>query len=193
MRFRETRLPGVYIIQPEHIADARGSFARTFCAAEFTRHGLHPGYVQCNTSFNLRRGILRGLHYQADPHWEVKLVRCTRGAVYDVVADLRPDSPAFLQWVGIELTADAGTAVYVPKGCVHGYQCLADGSEVFYQMSEPFRPEASRGIRWNDPAIGVSWPIPEPFISERDRNFPLVDVAETLRSGWIMYRPEESK
>jgi len=166
---------GAYLIEPEPIADERGLFARTFCAEEFARRGLDARVSQCNTSANRRAGTLRGMHYQAAPHGEAKLVRCTRGAIFDVAVDLRPSSSTYLRWAGAELTADNRQAFFIPAGCAHGFQTLADDSEVLYQMSTPFVPGAGRGVRWNDPAFGITWPEPPPLgrtISERDRVYP---------------------
>jgi len=166
---------GAYLIEPEPIADERGLFARTFCAEEFARRGLDARVSQCNTSANRRAGTLRGMHYQAAPHGEAKLVRCTRGAIFDVAVDLRPSSSTYLRWAAAELTADNRQAFFIPAGCAHGFQTLADDSEVLYQMSTPFVPGAGRGVRWNDPAFGITWPEPPPLgrtISERDRVYP---------------------
>ena len=166
---------GAYLIEPEPIADERGLFARTFCAEEFARRGLDARVSQCNTSANRRAGTLRGMHYQAAPHGEAKLVRCTRGAIFDVAVDLRPSSSTYLRWAAAELTADNRQAFFIPAGCAHGFQTLADDSEVLYQMSTPYVPGAGRGVRWNDPAFGITWPEPPPLgrtISERDRVYP---------------------
>jgi dTDP-4-dehydrorhamnose 3,5-epimerase len=162
-------LPGVRIVEPERIADERGFFARTYDAAE-----LGP-VVQMSTSFNARAGTLRGLHFQADPHAEDKLVRCTRGAIFDVAVDLRPGSPTRLRWIGVELGEDDGRALLVPKGYAHGFQTLRDATEVLYAMSTPFVPGAARGVRWDDPAIGIDWPAPpggRRTMSERDATYP---------------------
>lgn len=172
MIFRETPLAGAFVIELERIEDERGWFARTFAAAEFEEHGLEAVVVQCNLSFNARRGTLRGMHYQAEPYGECKLVRCTRGLLYDVVVDLRPDSPTFRRWHGVELRAESGLMLYLPKGLAHGFQTLADGTEVFYQMSERHVPSHARGVRWDDPAFAIEWPEDERIISERDRTFP---------------------
>jgi dTDP-4-dehydrorhamnose 3,5-epimerase len=164
-------IAGVYLVEPERHCDERGFFARTWCREEFARAGLNADWVQCNVSFNSKRGTLRGLHYQAAPHEEVKLVRCTQGAIYDVVVDLRPGSPTFRQSFGVELTAANHLAVYIPAGCAHGFQTLADGSEVFYQMGAPFEAAAARGVRWNDPAFAIAWPMSPTVISERDQAY----------------------
>jgi dTDP-4-dehydrorhamnose 3,5-epimerase len=170
--FVETKLKGVYIIEVEKMEDERGFFARTFCQDEFEAHGLNPRAAQCSTSFNKRKGTLRGLHYQVAPYGEVKMVRCTAGAIYDVVVDLRPDSPTYKQWMAVELSEDNRRALYIPTGCAHGFQTLEDNSEVFYQMSEIYHPECARGLRWNDPAIGIEWPSDTRTISKRDSLYP---------------------
>jgi dTDP-4-dehydrorhamnose 3,5-epimerase len=174
MRFTETPLPGVWLIEPEPIADERGSFARIYDAAEFAAHGIDPAVVQSSVSFNKRRDTLRGMHYQAAPHGEPKLVRCVRGSVYDVALDLRPGSPAYCAWYAAELDPDGGGMLFMPTGVAHGFQTLADGSEVLYQMGYEYAPEAARGVRWDDPAFGIQWPEPadERTISERDRTYP---------------------
>ena len=172
MIFTETRLKGVFIVEMEKLEDERGFFARTFCQKEFKAHGLTPKVVQCNISFNKRRGTLRGMHYQVAPHEEAKLVRCTRGAIYDVVIDLNPQSPTFKQWIGAELTEENRRLFYVPRGFAHGFQTLEDSTEVFYQMSEFYHPECVRGVRWNDAAVGIDWPHCERIISARDQQYP---------------------
>ena len=172
MKFTETALPGAYILEIELLRDERGFFARTWCREEFQAIGLSTVVQQNSISFNQKRGTLRGMHYQAPPKEEVKLVRCTRGAIYDVILDLRTDSSTFCRWCALELTADNGKMVYVPAGFAHGFQTLADESEVSYQISEAFRPELARGVRWNDPAFQIEWPIPDPILSVRDRGFP---------------------
>jgi dTDP-4-dehydrorhamnose 3,5-epimerase len=173
MRFLPTKLAGAYVIEPEPREDERGLFARTYCRDEFAALGLNVAWVQCNVSFNRRQGTLRGMHWQDEPHAEVKLVRCTRGAAFDVIADLRPTSPTYRQWVGVELTADDRRAVYVPAGFAHGFQTLTDGTELFYQMSEFYHPDLARGARWDDPALGIEWPpTARRIIAERDLSFP---------------------
>lgn len=172
MRFTETKVAGAFLIEPEPVADERGFFARTWCQDEFTDHGLRGNLAQCSVSFSHRRGTLRGLHYQAAPHQEVKLVRCTRGAIWDVAVDLRPDSPTFRGWVGVELSADNRAALYIPEGCAHGQLTLTDDAEVFYQMSVRFEPSAARGVRWDDPAFGIAWPESVAVINDRDRTYP---------------------
>jgi dTDP-4-dehydrorhamnose 3,5-epimerase len=172
MIFLETKLPGVYEIQVERKADERGFFARTWCQEEFASHGLNPGLVQCSVSFNARKGTLRGMHYQAAPFPETKVVRCTQGSLFDVVVDLRPQSPTFRQWVGVTLTPAKRNMMYVPENCAHGFITLEDETEIFYQISEFFKPELSRGVRWNDPAFKIDWPEPVTMIAERDRTYP---------------------
>lgn len=172
MIFTPTPLAGAYIIELQLHGDERGHFARTFCRNEFEAHGLNPCVAQCNISFNRKRGILRGMHYQAPPFWEVKLVRCTRGSIYDVIIDLRPDSPTFKQHFGAELSAANHRQMYVPEGFAHGFQTLEDESEVFYQMSQFYKADSGRGVRWNDAAFGIQWPVADPIMIERDRNYP---------------------
>jgi dTDP-4-dehydrorhamnose 3,5-epimerase len=172
MTFQQTKLNGAFEIHLEPKADERGFFARTWCQREFEAHGLDPRLVQCSVSFNGRKGTLRGMHYQAPPNAEAKLVRCARGAIYDVVLDLRPESCSYKKWIAVVLTAEKRNMVYVPKGCAHGFLTLADDSEVFYQMSEFYSPEAGRGVRWNDPAFQIAWPDAVQVISERDRTYP---------------------
>jgi dTDP-4-dehydrorhamnose 3,5-epimerase len=172
MKFSETKISGAYLIEIEPNTDERGFFARTFCSEEFSRHGLVSELNQCNVSYNPKQGTLRGLHYQQLPYGEVKVVRCTKGAIYDVIIDLRPDSPSFKQWVGLELTADNHRMFYIPIGCAHGLQTLVDDTEVFYQMSSGYQPTAARGVRWNDPAFGIEWLLPISMIHQRDRDCP---------------------
>ncbi len=172
MRFTETPLAGAWVIDPDRHEDERGFFARTHDRAEFEARGMDLVVVQCNTSFNARAGVLRGMHFQAEPHGEVKLVRCTRGAVFDVVVDLRPDSPTHRRWFSAELAAANGRALYVPAGLAHGFQTLQDASEVLYMMGHEYVPEAARGVRWNDPAIAIDWPpVEERIISDRDASY----------------------
>ncbi len=172
MIFTQLSLPGAYVIELEPKADARGFFARTFCEKEFERHGLRTRFVQCNCSWNDQPGTLRGMHFQRAPHAEAKLIRCTQGRILDVLIDLRPDSPTFTRWEGIELTSENRRMVYVPEGFAHGYQTLTPGAEVFYMASEPYSPGAEGGVRWNDPAFGIQWPLPDPTLSDKDRNHP---------------------
>ena len=154
--------------------DARGYFARSFCVDEFRAHGLDPAIAQCNISFNRSAGTLRGLHYQSSPHEEAKLVRCTHGAIFDVVVDLRPESASYLHWYGVELTNENYRMLFIPKGFAHGYQTLTDNSEVFYQMSTFYNAQNARGVRWDDPGIGINWPLPNPILSEKDRRYQLI-------------------
>jgi dTDP-4-dehydrorhamnose 3,5-epimerase len=172
MIFSETPVKGVFLIDLEPIADERGFFARSWCQQEFATHGLSTQVVQCNVSYNRFRHTLRGLHYQVVPHQEAKLVRCVRGALYDVVLDLRPGSSTYLQHVGVELSADNRQAIHVPEGCAHGFLTLTDDTEVLYQMSAAYEAGAARGIRWDDPAFGIRWPAPVVIISQRDRSYP---------------------
>lgn len=171
MKFVATELAGAYLIELERLEDERGFFARTFCRDEFAAHGLRSSFVQCNVSFNARKGTVRGMHFQEKPHEEAKLVRCTRGAIYDVIVDIRKGSPTYKLWTAVELTADNGRMLYVPEGLAHGFQTLEDNSEVFYQMSEMHHPESARGLRWNDPAFAIRWPLASPILSERDARF----------------------
>jgi dTDP-4-dehydrorhamnose 3,5-epimerase len=170
MMFRQTALAGVLVIEPERQCDARGHFSRTFCRKEFAAHGLLADFVQTSASVNKRRGTLRGLHYQAAPSAETKLVRVVRGAAFDVAADLRPGSGTYRRWVGAELSAENGLMLYIPPGCAHGYQTLADDTELLYQIAPYHDPAAQRGVRWDDPALNIAWPIPHPILSERDRS-----------------------
>ena len=171
MKFIPTSLAGAHVIEPERLEDERGYFARTFCRDEFLAHGLNPDLVQCNVSFNAKKGTLRGMHYQTKPHEEAKLVRCTRGSIFDVIIDIRTNSPTIGKWFAVELSAANGLMLYIPEGFAHGFQTQEDGSEVFYQMSERYFPELARGIHWHDPAIGIHWPLPNPVVSQRDAGF----------------------
>jgi len=172
MKFLALPLKGAFLLEIEPRVDERGLFARTYCEDEFKAHGLPSSFVQCNTSFNASRGILRGLHFQAEPRPEAKLVRCTRGAIFDVIVDLRLDSPTYAKWYGADLTADNRKALFIPVGFAHGFQTLEDNSEVFYQMSEFYDGNLARGVRWNDPSLGISWPILPPTMSDRDARYP---------------------
>jgi len=172
MIFRETAIAGAWVIEPDRIEDERGFFARTWDTAEFDEHGLNPALVQCSISFNRARGTLRGLHYQAAPYEEAKLVRCTAGAVFDVVVDLRAGSPSFKGWFGVDLTAANLHALYIPEGCAHGFLTYQNDSEVHYQISQFYRPEAGRGVRWDDPAFAIDWPGEALVMNERDRSYP---------------------
>jgi dTDP-4-dehydrorhamnose 3,5-epimerase len=171
MIFTETKIKGVYLIEPELLNDERGFFSRTFCKDEFQKHGLETDIVQCNISYNKKKGTLRGMHYQVPPFEEVKIVSCTKGSIYDVVVDLRRDSPTYLHWHAEELSADSYRMLYIPKGCAHGFQTLKDNCVVYYQMSEYYHPECARGVRWNDPALGIVWSVPAGIISEKDKMY----------------------
>jgi dTDP-4-dehydrorhamnose 3,5-epimerase len=172
MIFLETKLKGAYIIEPEKLLDERGFFARSFCVTEFEKHGLNPRLVQCNISFNLQKLTLRGMHYQKAPCAEAKLVRCTRGAIHDVIVDLRPDSTTFKAHLAIRLDEFNRTMLYIPESFAHGFLTLEDNSEIFYQMSEFYSPQHAAGFRWNDPCFGIQWPLEVAVISERDRTYP---------------------
>ena len=172
MIFTETALQGACLIDLERAEDDRGFFARSWCANEFAQHGLETQLVQCNISFNRRKGTLRGMHFQVEPHAEAKVVRCTMGAIYDVILDLRPASPTYKGWIGVELSVENRRALYVPRGFAHGFQTLVDDTEVFYQMSEFFHPESARGVRWDDPCFQIEWPDNQPIVSPRDQAFP---------------------
>ena len=174
MKFSPTTLAGAWIVDPAPIEDERGFFARSFCQEEFRDHGLDHTVAQCNVSFNRKRGTLRGLHFQTPPHEEAKLVRCTRGAIWDVIVDIRADSPTRYRWFAAELNAENRRALHVPRGFAHGFQTLADDSEVLYQMSEFYHPESAHGLRWDDPALAIKWPIADPVVSERDKSYPLL-------------------
>jgi dTDP-4-dehydrorhamnose 3,5-epimerase len=179
MIFRETDLDGVVVIDLEKIEDERGYFARTWCWKEFFDAGLETTFVQCSVSHNRLRGTLRGMHFQVAPSAEGKLIRCTRGRVFDVAVDVRPGSPTRGNWVSVELSADTGRMIYISEGFAHGFQTLEDGSELFYQMTAAYDAKAARGLRWDDPALAIAWPIPEPTVlSARDRTLPrLAEVA----------------
>lgn len=173
MIFKETNLKGAFVIELEKRADERGFFARAWCKREFEARGLEINLVQSNLSFSKKAGTLRGMHYQAAPFEETKLVRCIRGAIYDVIIDLRPDSPTYKQWLAVELTEDNYRMLYVPKGFAHGFQTLVDNVEVFYHVTQFYTAEAERGVRWDDPLFGIKWPeIKKRIISEKDRNWP---------------------
>jgi dTDP-4-dehydrorhamnose 3,5-epimerase len=169
MKFIASTLEGAFIIEPERLEDERGFFARTFCVKEYADCGLKTQFVQCSVSFNKKKGTVRGMHYQVAPHEEAKLVRCTMGAIYDVIIDLRRDSDTFKRWVAMELTAENRKMLYIPEGFAHGFQTLEDNTEVFYQISESYHPESARGVRWDDAEFCISWPIPVKVISEQDQ------------------------
>ena len=174
MRIIETKLPGVYVIELERLEDSRGFFARSFCARDFAQHGLHAEFVQCNVSYNSRRGIVRGMHFQRPPASETKLVRCTRGTIYDVVVDLREDSATFRRHLAVTLSAEERNALYIPERFAHGFQTLEDDTEVFYQMGNYYSPGAATGLRFDDPKLGIEWPLPASSISEKDLAWPLL-------------------
>jgi dTDP-4-dehydrorhamnose 3,5-epimerase len=172
MIFTETRLKGAYSVDIERREDQRGFFARGWCAEEFEAHDLNPRMVQSNIGFSIKKGTLRGMHYQVQPEAEAKLVRCTTGAIYDVIVDLRPDSPTHKQWIGVELTADNRRMLYIPEGFAHGYQTLADDTEMYYQTSQFYAPASARGVRYDDPAFGIVWPLQVALISNADQAWP---------------------
>jgi dTDP-4-dehydrorhamnose 3,5-epimerase len=172
MIFKELQLKGVFTVDLEPKEDNRGFYARAWCRDEFGQHGLVTDFAQINISYTHKKGTVRGLHYQVPPHGEVKLVRCVRGAIFDVVVDMRPDSPTYRQWLGIELSADNRRALYVPENFAHGFASLTDDCELIYSISSSYHPEAERGIRYNDPAIGIEWPVDIEIMSDKDRNMP---------------------
>ncbi len=172
MKFTETKIKGAFVIEPERLEDERGFFARVWDRQEFKAHGLSADLAQCSISFNSKKGTLRGMHFQAMPHAENKLVRCTLGALFDVILDLRPESPAFKEWFSVELTADNRKMLYIPEGVAHGFQALSDNTEVFYQISESHHPEQARGVKWDDPAFKIKWPLPVSVISAKDSTYP---------------------
>ena len=172
MKFTETKIKGAFVIEPERLEDERGFFARVWDAEEFKARGLSPQLAQCSISFNRKKGTLRGMHYQAAPCAENKVVRCTLGALHDVILDLRPESPTFRGWLSMELTADNRKMLYVPEGIAHGFQTLSDNTEAFYQISELHHPELARGVRWDDPVFKIKWPLPVTEISAKDSNCP---------------------
>jgi dTDP-4-dehydrorhamnose 3,5-epimerase len=176
VRISETSLAGAFLVEAETHADERGFFARTYCREEFAALGIATRFDQCSISYNARRGTLRGLHWQADPHGEEKLVRCTSGAIFDVIVDLRPESPTLRRWFGLELDAMNRRALYIPKGCAHGFISLSDASEVLYMISAAYEPAAARGLRWNDPALEIVWPIAPTVICARDAGYALLDA-----------------
>ena len=180
MIFTETKIKGAYIIDIKRIEDERGFFGRAFCQHEMKEHGLNATVAQANLSSNKKRGTLRGLHYQQAPHEESKLVRCTRGSLFDVLVDLRKDSSTYCQWLGVELTADSFRMLYVPEGCAHGFITLEDNTDIMYQVSQPYAPGAEKGLLWNDPAFGIVWPIEPIVISEKDRNQVLFETSPAI-------------
>jgi dTDP-4-dehydrorhamnose 3,5-epimerase len=172
MIFARTKIPGSWIIELEKFEDERGFFARAWCKNEFEARGLSQEWVQANLALSKKKGTLRGLHYQVAPYEEVKLMRCINGAIFDVIIDLRPDSPTYKQWLGVELTAINHRMLYIPENCAHGYQALTENAEVFYQVSQFYAPEAERGVRYDDPTFGVEWPLKVQMISDKDRSWP---------------------
>jgi dTDP-4-dehydrorhamnose 3,5-epimerase len=172
MIFTETAIRGACIVDLERIEDERGFFARSFCREEFRAHGLKSDIAQSNISFNRKRGTIRGMHLQIAPDAEAKLVCCTRGAIHDVIVDLRPESPTYCRWVAVRMTEDDGRALYVPEGIAHGFQTLSHDTQLFYQMFTFYVPESQRGVRWDDPAFAIEWPLPNPIMSKRDRSYP---------------------
>ena len=178
MIFTRTKLESAMIIEPDRLGDERGFFARTWCKREFEAHGLNSNLVQCSISFNKKKGTLRGMHYQARPYEEAKLVRCTAGAIYDVIIDLSPDSKTFMQWLAVELTSENRKMLYIPECFAHGFQTLVDNTEIFYQMTQFYVPESARGIRWNDPHFNIVWPDDQRTISASDRSFPDFDTSQ---------------
>lgn len=189
MTFHKTRIAGAFLVELERRQDIRGSFARLWSAAEFRQQGLITTIVDMNTSRTRARGTIRGLHWQQAPFAEAKFVRCTRGAAYDVLVDMREDSPTRYAWAGFELSANADRMVYVPPGCAHGFQTLEDDTEMTYAVSECYHPEVERGVRWNDPAFGIRWPITEVIVSEKDRHLPLFDLATSDGQTELAARP----
>jgi len=175
MIFTETQLKGAFVIDLQPISDERGFFARSWCRADFERHGLDTDLAQCNVSFNKHRHTLRGMHFQVDPHGETKIVRCTQGAIFDALVDMRPDSPTRYQWTGAELSAQNHRMLYIPKGFAHGFLTLTDDSEVSYMVSTGYHPASARGVRWNDPAFGIDWPAQPEVIIHRDATYPDVE------------------
>ncbi len=180
MKFTETQLKDAFIIEPERLGDERGFFARSWCHKEAAAYGITPDWVQCNISFNRKKGTLRGMHYQAPPCAEAKLVRCTMGGIYDVIIDLRPQSPSYQNWFSVELSAENRRMLYIPEGFAHGFLTLADNTEVFYQMSEFYAPSQARGVRWDDPAFAIDWPSAPQVISSQDRSYAQFEPVETI-------------
>jgi dTDP-4-dehydrorhamnose 3,5-epimerase len=176
MMFHPTALPGVLMIEPERHCDSRGHFSRTFCRTEFAAHGLCCDFVQTSASVNTHRGTLRGLHHQAPPAAETKLVRVVRGAAFDVAVDLRRGSATYCRWVAAELSEENGRMLYIPPGCAHGFQTLADDTELLYQIAPDYEASLSRGVRWNDPTLRIAWPIVDPILSERDSSLPALEA-----------------
>jgi dTDP-4-dehydrorhamnose 3,5-epimerase len=178
MIFTESPLPGAYMVDMQRFPDERGFFARSYCADEFAARGLGPELRQCSVSYNPRKGTLRGMHYQSAPHEEHKLVRCTAGAIFDVIVDIRPASPTYRRWFGAELTVDNHRSLFIPPGFAHGFVSLTDATEVYYMISVAHAPDFSRGLRWNDPAFAIEWPLSPAVISERDAAYPLLGAPD---------------
>ena len=178
MKFKETELDGVYIVEPEPVEDHRGFFARTFCKEVFSQRGLENEFVQCSISFNKKKGTLRGIHFQSPPHQEAKLITCRKGSIFDVVVDVRRHSQTFGKWTSVELTEENRNMVYVPEGCAHGFQTLQDNSEVFYQISKFYESGNAKGLRWDDDSIGISWPLEVQCISQRDLALPYLSETD---------------
>lgn len=183
MKFIETKLRGAFVIEIEPIRDERGFFARGFCIDEFARYGLNPGIAQINVGYNAQAGIVRGMHFQRAPHAEVKIVRCTAGAIHDVIIDLRPESPTFKQWVGVELSAENRRTLYVPEGFAHGYQSLRPDTEMYYMTSQRFAPTHATGVRHDDPEFAIEWPLPVTLMSNADRNWPAFSLQHLHGGG----------
>lgn len=190
MIFTETKLKGAYLIDPEKIEDERGFFARTFCCNEFNAAHLNPRFVQCNISFNALKGTIRGMHFQRAPHEEAKLVRCIKGAIFDVIIDIRSQSATYGEWLSVNLSGSDYRMLYIPEGCAHGFQTLCDNTEIFYQMSESYHPQSEGGIRPDDPAIGIVWPVNDPIVSPRDLAYPdfFSEKKEPLSMGFLKGR-----
>src|SRR5271170_1470717 len=176
MIFTESPLTGAFVVDLERLGDERGFFARSYCAEEFSANGLGPELRQCSVSYNARKGTLRGMHYQCAPHEEHKLVRCTSGAIFDVIVDIRASSPTYRRWFGEELTADNRRSLFIPPGFAHGFVTLSDHAEVYYMISVAHAPQCSRGLRWNDPAFAIEWPLPPAVIAARDAAYALLDI-----------------
>lgn len=190
MNFKETEIPGVIVVEPGVAEDHRGSFERTWCREEFAAHGIVRLPDQCSVSFSHRTGTLRGLHYQIDPHAEAKLIRCNAGRIFDVVVDIRPESPTYGRWRAMEMSPRERRMIYVPEGCAHGFQTLEDDTEVFYQIAGPYCAKAQRGVRWDDPELAIRWPIPDPILSEKDRALPGLAQCERPRGHYRAPGPE---
>ena len=180
MIFSELKIPGVFLIELERIEDERGYFARTFCQTEFAKQGLHTSFSQYSLSFNKKKGTLRGMHYQETPHAEVKIVQCIKGGIYDVLVDLRSDSKTFAQWIAVELNESNHRMLYIPEGIAHGFQTLTDNAEIFYRISVPYAKEFAKGVRWNDPAFQIQWPLPISVISKKDEEHPLYQALQKI-------------